>query len=197
MSPILQSIANGSARGYGAFFGAAVATSFESIATVTVGSGGAANVEFTSIAGTYSHLQVRVIARGTNASSSIYQKIQFNSDTSSVYADHYILGDGASASAGASVNAAFIGVGSTTAANASASIFGTIIIDILDYANTNKFKTIRNLEGFDVNGSGGMVALTSGLWRSTSAVTSVKFTPSAGNFAQYSHFALYGIKGAA
>jgi len=194
MSPILDSIGSVKAYGWGSLV--SVPNSFESIATYSVGSGGSSSIEFTSIPATYSHLQVRVIARGTNASSSIYQKIQFNSDTSSVYADHYLLGDGASTSAGASVNAAFIGVGSTTAANATASIFGSIIIDILDYANTNKFKTIRNLEGFDVNGSGGMVALTSGLWRSTSAVTSIKFTPSAGNFAQYSSFALYGIPGA-
>jgi len=175
---------------------AAAAGDFQSIATVTVGSGGAANVEFTSIPGDFDHLQIRVLARGTNASASIYQKIQFNSDTSSIYADHYILGDGASASAGASTNAAFIGVGSTAGANASANIFGTIIIDLLDYADNNKYKTIRNLEGFDVNGSGGYVMLTSGLWRNTSAVTSIKLTPSAGNYAQYSHFALYGIKGA-
>ena len=168
---------------------------FESIATVSVGSGGAANVEFTSIPATYTHLQIRILARGTNASASIYQKIQFNSDTSSIYADHYLLGDGASASAGASINAAFIGVGSTTGASATASIFGTIIVDVLDYANTNKFKTIRNLEGFDVNGSGGFVMLTSGLYRSTSAITSIKLTPSAGNYAQYSSFALYGIRG--
>ena len=168
---------------------------FESIATVSVGSGGAANVEFTSIPATYTHLQIRILARGTNASASIYQKIQFNSDTSSIYADHYLLGDGASASAGASINAAFIGVGSTTGASATASIFGTIIVDVLDYANTHKFKTIRNLEGFDVNGSGGFVMLTSGLYRSTSAITSIKLTPSAGNYAQYSSFALYGIRG--
>jgi hypothetical protein len=169
---------------------------FESIATVSVGSGGAADVEFTSIPATYTHLQIRVLARGTNASASIYQKIQFNSDTSSIYADHYLLGDGASASAGASINAAFIGVGSTTGASATASIFGTIIVDVLDYANTNKFKTIRNLEGFDVNGSGGFVMLTSGLYRSTSAITSIKLTPNAGNYAQYSSFALYGCKSA-
>ena len=172
-------------------------TSFESIATVTVGAGGASSIDFTSIPSTYTHLQVRVLQRGTQAVSSIYQKIQFNSSTTGIYADHYVLGDGAGTAAGASINASFIGVGSTTGGNAGANIFGTIIIDILDYTDTNKYKTIRNLEGFDVNGSGGMVALTSGLWRNTSAITSIKFTPSAGNFAQYSSFALYGIKAAA
>ena len=34
---------------------------FESIATVTVGGGGAASIEFTSIPGTYQHLQIRGI----------------------------------------------------------------------------------------------------------------------------------------
>jgi hypothetical protein len=36
----------------------------------------------------------------------------------------------------------------------------------------------------------------SSLWMSTSAITSIKLYPNTGNWAQYSHFALYGIKGA-
>jgi hypothetical protein len=39
---------------------------FESIATVTVGGGGAATVEFTSIPATYTHLQLRYIAQKTS-----------------------------------------------------------------------------------------------------------------------------------
>ena len=70
-------------------------------------------------------------------------------------------------------------------------IFGTFIVDILDYANTNKYKTMRALDGFDANGSGYAV-LWSGNWRSTSAVSTITIT--GGTFAQYSSFALYGIK---
>jgi hypothetical protein len=69
-----------------------------------------------------------------------------------------------------------------------------MICDVLDYANTNKFKTLRSLTGNDRNGSGS-IWLDSGLWRSTSAITSIKFTTGTA-FAQYSQFALYGIKGA-
>ena len=67
------------------------------------------------------------------------------------------------------------------------------VIDILDYANTNKYKTVRALHGSDANGSG-LIALRSGNWRSTSAITRIDLTPSSNNFKQYSHFALYGVK---
>jgi hypothetical protein len=66
-------------------------------------------------------------------------------------------------------------------------------MDILDYANTNKFKTTRTLTGSDLNGSG-VVSLDSGSWRSTSAITSITFTARANLINTYSSFALYGIK---
>jgi predicted patatin/cPLA2 family phospholipase len=76
-----------------------------------------------------------------------------------------------------------------------ASTFGAGVIDILDYADTNKFKTTRTLNGVSSNASSAIdyIFLVSGLWRSTSAITSITLTGN--NFAQYSHFALYGIKG--
>lgn len=69
-----------------------------------------------------------------------------------------------------------------------------VVVDILDYANTNKNKTIRVLAGVDNNGSG-EVALNSGLWPSTSALNTIKILTTSGNLNQYSSFALYGIKG--
>jgi len=76
-----------------------------------------------------------------------------------------------------------------------ASVFAAYVIDILDYANTNKYKTSRNLAGYD-NNSGGRVSLNSGNWRNTNAITSITLTCRSDNFQQYSQFALYGIKGA-
>jgi hypothetical protein len=189
MSPILQSRANASAYGYRSFVTAA-ATSFESIATVTVGSGGASNVEFTSIPGTYTHLQIRINSLGSaNTASSLSGT--YNGDTGSNYSSHWLTGNGSSASSGATANdnIQYFGFSlHTSEANAS-------VIDILDYANTNKYKTMRCLTGVDRNGSGS-VWLFSGSWRNTNAITSIKITPNSGNFNQYSHFALYGIKGA-
>lgn len=196
MSPILATRASGSAIGYGMFGSAAAATSYESIATVTVGSGGAANVEFTSIPATYSHLQVRFTARGTASSGNDNILGIFNSDTGSNYAWHILFGNGGGAAAGASSSTTSFLSGRMSYANASASIFGVGVVDILDYANVNKYKTVRILTGTDENGAG-IVLLNSGLWQNNSAITSFKLTPGAGgNFAQYSHFALYGIKSA-
>jgi hypothetical protein len=68
------------------------------------------------------------------------------------------------------------------------------VLDILDYANTNKFKTVRSLTGVDANGSG-FVALMSGLYRSTTAITSIKlFSTYGSNWTSTSTFALYGVK---
>ena len=173
----------------------AVPSSYESIATVTVGSGGAANVEFTSIPATYTHLQVRAIGRTTRAETNDALNMQFNADTGSNYSWHRLDGDGASASASAATSQTTIIVDRFSAATATASMFGVFILDILDYANTNKYKTTRNLGGYDLNGSG-LITFASGLWRSTSAITSIKLVSrNAGNLSQYSSFALYGIKG--
>jgi hypothetical protein len=82
------------------------------------------------------------------------------------------------------------------AASATASIFGVGVIDILDYANTNKYKTTRTLSCFDTNNvDRGLTMLLSGNWRSTSAVTTVRLFAGNNSMAQYSSFALYGIKG--
>ena len=175
---------------------AAAAGDYESIATVTVGSGGAANVEFTSIATDWTHLQIRCIARTDRASTSDALKVTFNSDTGANYAYHQLYGQGTSVISGGGSSASQIYADRMSAASATASIFGAAVIDILDYANTNKYKTLRSLGGVDLNGSGEM-HLDSGLWQNTNAITSIKLVPNVGpNFVQYSHFALYGIKGA-
>jgi hypothetical protein len=171
---------------------------FESIATTTVGSGGSSTITFSSITGTYNHLQIRMIARTNRTGySNDLLKITFNSDTGSNYANHYLYGDGGSAGAGANSSQTSMQnwVMSTDAANTS--VFGASVIDILDYSNTNKYKTLRSLGGFDNNGDG-YIVLNSGLWQSTSAITSISITMNSGtSFKQYSSFALYGIKAAA
>jgi len=191
MSPILGTLAS---QFSGKPFG-----SFESIASTTVGSGGSATVTFNSIPNTYTHLQVRLIARGgrtdaDTAAGGLYLQLNSNHLTSL----HQLRGNGSAASSQGWSN----GLGTdyimvwTPAANATASVFGAGIIDILDYANTNKTKVLRILSGNDVN-SVGYITLTSGLLNSTSAVTSITFGPTdgIGSISQYSQFALYGIKG--
>lgn len=165
--------------------------SYESIATQTVGAGGASSVTFSSIPSTYKHLQVRSISLASSSQLSI--RAQFNGDTGGNYAWHTLYGDGAGAYAnynGATQNY----IGSFARGGTSGSIFGASVVDILDYSNTSKNKTTRSLSGVDANGSG-IVWLSSGLWQSTAAISSILLYPESGTLSQYTTFALYGIKG--
>lgn len=165
--------------------------SYESIATTTVGSGGASTITFSSIPSTYTHLQLRVLSQ-QNASLSDYGNIRVvaNSDSGSNYSHHVLVGNGSSVSTSATTSTTRVNSGYSYLT--SGSTFGVTVLDILDYANTNKYKTFRSLGGADFNGGGG-VALLSGLWMSTSAISSLTITGANGNFTQYSHFALYGV----
>ena len=182
MSPILGIIAS---QNY-----PRITNSYESIATVTVGSGGQSTITFSSIPSTYKHLQVRGIARSAGAFTQ--GRIKVNSDTGSNYTLHQLTGNGSTATASGFANEAgpvTIPIRMPDTAN----IFGAFVMDILDYQNTSKFKTIRTLGGADLNGSGSMI-LSSNLFRSTSAISQLDFDGNGENFAQYSQFALYGIK---
>jgi hypothetical protein len=167
-----------------------VATAFQSISTITVGSGGAANVEFTSIPGTYTHLQIRISSLG---SANVNQGFNttYNGDTGTNYSSHWLYGNGSSLGSGATANDSIQYFGFSLYS----SYPNASIIDIFDYANTNKYKTMRCLTGSDRNGAG-VLYLFSGAWRNTNAITSIKITPNSGNINQYSKFALYGIKSA-
>jgi len=170
---------------------------FESIATATVGGGGAASVTFSSIPATFTHLQIRGIGRSDRADSGSYIAIQLNGDTANNYANHGLFGGGASAGAYAVTTTDHAGEAYITAANDTASAFGASIWDVLDYANVNKYKTVRALTGADVNGTNGQLRFASGVWMSTSATNSITLTDGNGaNFVEYSHFALYGIRSA-
>lgn len=174
------------------FLGAGVAastTAYESIATTTVGASAVSSITFSSIPATYTHLQIRANIFSNANQSDV--RVQFNGDTGTNYSQHGLYGSGTAATAGGTANSVFAlgGLsGDTTRC-------GVTIIDILDYANTNKYKTNRTLAGVDQNGSG-YVVLESGNWRNTAAITSITIFTNAANYTQYSSFALYGIKGA-
>jgi hypothetical protein len=179
-----------------------VTNSYESIATVLVGSGGSSSISFTSIPSTYKHLQIRALSRGTDAGNGgIGIRMRFNNDTASNYSWHLLTGfQGASGgiSAGAGTSQSSMLVSEQPSAGNGASIFAGFITDVLEYSNTNIYKTTRSLSGYDINGSTSgynYMDFISSNWRSTSAVNQIDLFCSAGNFAQYSSFALYGIKG--
>ena len=194
--PLITTLANASARGYGGLLAGAAGggTAYESIATVSVGSGGTSPIAFTSIPSTFKHLQLRGIARTSSAERI---NLTFNGDTASNYSMHRLVGNGSTASASAQTSQAAIWVGSGyDGVSQTADTFTAFIIDILDYTSTTKTKTLRALDGLDKNGSGGIELSSGGWFKTPEAITSISMSIQSGtSFAQYTQFALYGIKG--
>ncbi len=167
---------------------------FFQIATTTLNVA-SSSIVFSSIPQNYTHLQLRISCRSTTAAGLSWSRLRMNGDsTNANYKGHQLYGDGTTA---ASTNfgsesgiAAFLTVGSTGTAN----VFNAVIIDILDYNNTNKYKTIKVLQGNDTNGAGYAI-FHSGVWMSTSSINSLTFLDvNGGNYAQNSIFSLYGVK---
>jgi hypothetical protein len=181
----------------GAYGDVAPTGDFESIATVTA-SGSTGTITFSSIPSSFQHLQVRFIVRDNNTSTDNGINVRVGNgsiDSGSNYAFHRLRGNGASASADAGTSQT-AGNMVGTSANATADSYSVGVIDFLDYASTNKNKTFRNLQGYDLNGSGS-VWFISGLWmNSASAINTIEFSLGGGKlFTNRTQFALYGIKG--
>ncbi len=162
---------------------------FESIATVTVGSGGASSIEFTSIPQTYQHLQIRSVSRCSDTAA-VDAAVVLQINGVSVERTHGLFGSGSAAGAFSGTSGYAM---NTLGTNALANAFAASIIDILDYASTSKNKTIRAFNGYDVSGSGGYIFVYSSLRVTTAAVTSIRLS-GGWNWLQHTTFALYGIK---
>lgn len=174
----------------------ALTASFESIATYTVGSTAQTTITFSSIPQTYKHLQIRAIVKtdtGTTGFDDMW--MTFNGRSDGVYSDHRILGNGSAVSAYGVAGETKIFFNSVAPRPSYSNTFGLAIIDVLDYQNVNKYKTVRSLNGCDTNGTGDVI-LQSGSFQLADAISSVSFAlESAHKFVQYSQIALYGIKG--
>lgn len=164
-----------------------MAVTYEPIATTTLGSA-ASSYTFSSISGAYTDL---VLVASTQATTSGQgQIIQLNSDTGSNYSATIVRGYGSTADSArvSNVTGALL---SNTAEPPTAS-FGTYIANFQNYSNSTTYKTILCRAN---NASIATDAIVN-LWRSTSAITSIKISISGGNFATGSTFTLYGIKAA-
>jgi hypothetical protein len=152
-------------------------------------------VTFSSIPSTFKHLHIRITARNTTAAASRPITLRMNADTATNYAYHYVRGDGfngtgATANTQSSMIIAY-SPGSTETAN----IFSVAIADILDYANTNKTKTVRTQSGR--YSSEAYNEHYGGHWNSTTAITSIEVADRSGSssFAAGTRISLYGIGG--
>lgn len=170
------------------------AAAYELISTSLI-STNTASVTFASlntIASSYKHLQLRITER-SSASTNSQLAIRFNGDSGSNYSEHQLKGNGSSVTSYGGGSVTFAPMGVTVESGATASAFGGRIIDILDFSQTTKNKTIREIAGAAV--SPNSIAIYSAAWYNTAAVTSMEVFMNSGNFVSGSRLSLYGIRG--
>jgi len=190
--PLLQTIGNAASRAWQRLgpLGPVIGSDFQLISTQVL-SANATSVTFSSIPQTFKHLQIRLTGRTDSAGSASDLCVTFNG-TSGSYAYHQLYSTGSSvgslgyssSNSGNKISSVFAiaGGGATTGA------FGTGVIDVLDYTQTTKNKTVKSFGGVTNN-----LVIGSGLWLNTSAVTSIVFSlQSASNIVSGSRFSLYG-----
>jgi hypothetical protein len=152
-------------------------------------------VTFSGIPQDYTDLEVVISARCSNSSNAnFYYRV--NGDSSSAYSVTRLQGNGSTvvSNRGSSNTVGYIGY--TDAADSSSSIFGVTKIYINSYSNSTTNKTLISRTG--TPGTSGTTASFVNLYRgSTSPITSISFTPDAGNWVAGSTFDLYGIKSGA
>lgn len=167
------------------------------ISTVTVGSGGAASIEFNNIPQIYTDLAIKISARTSYSFSNYDQlRLQFNGSTASNYSARllYGLGTGSSASVSSGTQASiyYSGYGATVAATSNT--FSNLDYYIPNYTSNNA-KSISIDFVTEHNGTDAIAGLNTGLWSLTNPITSIKiFSSNNENFAQYSSATLYGIR---
>jgi len=166
-------------------------SSFYSIATVT-GTGSSSTITFSSIPSTYKALQIKTNFI-VSAATTVW--VRLNGDATANYIRHGLVGSQSTATAYGNTGQNYIVFAGMSAGQIGTTTYPTTaIVDILDYTNTSKNKTVKGISGTEFNATGGEVDLSSGLWLNTAAITSITIgNTSSANFSTSSTFALYGI----
>ena len=169
-----------------------MATTYKLISSVTVGSGGAANIDLTSIPATYTDIVILGSLRTDGNSAGATATV--NNSTSG-YTTRRLYSDGATPASDSYLTSGVSLAGGADASSYTANTFSNFLIYIPNYASSN-YKSISSDVVSESNSSGIYQSLNASLWSNTSAITSVKLTPDAGSLVQYSTAYLYGISNA-
>jgi hypothetical protein len=163
------------------------------IYTQTVGSGGVASITFNSIPQTFTDLCIKHSTRSSAASTDVDIFLQLNGDNASNYSTTRLYSQGSSVGTDRQSPTNVIRVAGTEGTSATSNTFASGEFYISNYASSNyKSIIIDDVEESNTT-TGFYMFLISGLWRSTSGVTSIYLVPGSGSFVQYSTFTLYGI----
>ena len=162
------------------------------IASVEVGSAGAASIEFASIPQGYTDLKVVVNVRSTRSNTTDTLFLKFN-NTNTTYTTRRLYGLGSTAGSDTGTAGNGVDIASIDAATSTASTFSNQEIYIPNYGSSNQKSVSSDSVSENNSSTGNFLNLTAGLWNGTSAITSITLTPDTGSFVQYSTATLYGI----
>jgi hypothetical protein len=167
---------------------------YKRIASVTVGSGGASSIDFTSIPSTYTDLIVKLSTRRSDTSEG-YLSLRFNANSGSNYSNRTLRGTGSSVLTSADSSTTFLDFWVIDGTGYTANTFASTDIYITNYAGSaNKNVSADNVS--ENNQTTTYMQMTAGIWAQTTAINQITFyaagAPS-GTFAQYSTATLYGI----
>lgn len=182
-----SSIQDGLPRFNDLWDGTTAVSSFDSLGSVTLTSSQNL-ITFNSIPQTYTHLQIRGFC---NASASDLLLMRWNNISLANYGFHSLFGNGTTSGAGGGGGGTGIYISD---ASATAGRFSAIVIDILDYTNTTKYKTSKSLAGWDANGSGSVRLWSGTYYGATTAISRIDLSSPSSNMLANSSFSLYGIK---
>jgi hypothetical protein len=164
----------------------AAGSTYTPIATTTLGSN-QATIDFTSIPGTYTDLVLIGSLSSTDPTFNRALRLRLNNDTSSLYSTTFLYGEGSSVVSTRTTNDNVIGVCEMPLG----SNFMSVKLQINNYSNTTTNKTTLSS-----GGSANIISQNVGLYRSTSAITSINLFLSGLNFRAGSSLTLFGIQAA-
>jgi hypothetical protein len=168
---------------------------YEPIATQTLGSD-VSSVIFTSIPQTYTDLMLVFAARSAVSLGSDFLFCQPNNDTGTTKSNTNLNGNGSTATSFRTSNDAYMSIGVIAGATATANVYGASIAHFMNYSNTTTNKTVIS-RGSQADSLVYPVSAGVGLWRSTSAITSLYlYAGGLQNIKAGSTFTLYGIEAA-
>jgi len=167
------------------------------LAQTTVAGSSTNSITFSTISGSYSNLEIWVMARSDLASNHLATMyIQFNTDTAAHYNHSVIYAGGSGVGQFNSTSTAQPEIFNIPAASASANVAAGVVIYIPAYAGTTFYKN-ATAPGYTPDfSSGQVVALENAQWSSTAAVTSVTLglQNATAHFVAGSVFTLYGLQ---
>ena len=173
-----------------------MANTYDQLATTTIGVGGVAYIEFTSIPATYTDLVIKLSVRTNRANIEESIDIEFNGSGGTAYSSRRLYGSGSGVASDSGSAQAFTKFYSVTGGNATALIFGNAEIYVPNYAGSAS-KSVSVDAVTENNATDATAGMTAGLTTNTAAITSIKLTPgSSGTIQQYSTAYLYGVKNA-